>query len=175
MNEPKFYRPRSIRGGCFLFIGAFFAIFGLLGIYAPWQSWWFFGLFFALGSLGVVFGYATLRMGVLVDDFGITKIYRLGDGFRAPWDDIEAWLVTPCDVTDRQKVYSKLYAGNPPQLMPLGLLNPDDSFTFQAAIFKLRNKRWPVVVYDCEASRPSFDAFVEDIRAHASEKEVTAE
>lgn len=73
-----------------------------------------------------------------------------------------------------QQVWSKLYAGKPPAIVP-ALLNDEDSFTLQAILFKLRGKRWPVVVHDCESWRPGFDAFVEDIRTRAREKEVVVE
>jgi hypothetical protein len=177
MCEPKVYRPRYDRGGCVLFIGTCFAIFGLLGLYVVgWESWYFYGLFFAIGILGIGGGFALLRSRVVVDEDGISKLPRwAGGGFMASWDAIETWLVTPCYAADKQRVWSKLYAGKPPRLMPLDLLNEDDSFTFQAAIFKLRGKRWPIVVYDCEARWPSFAAFVEDIRDHAREKEVTVD
>jgi hypothetical protein len=58
-------------------------------------------------------GFAVWRMRILVNDYGITKIYRLGDGFRVPWEAIEAWLVTSYPMTREQheRMWSKIYAG----------------------------------------------------------------
>jgi hypothetical protein len=55
---------------------------------------------------------------------------------------------------------------------PVTGFGADYTFTSQVVFFKLWGDRWPVTVYDSEAYRPSFRAFVEAIRSHARMKEV---
>src|SRR5262249_45444256 len=69
-----------------------------------------------------------------------------------------------------QKVWTRLYSGNPPEFRPA--LLDGDSFRFRAALFRVRGRRWPIVVHDTEAWRPSFDVFLDDVRACISEKEI---
>ncbi len=175
MPESRVYRPRRARGIFVLLLSTCFAAVGLLVLTAVgWKSWYFYGAFLGLGILGVVAAYAALRIRIVVDDFSIAEVSLQGGGFRASWDNVERWMVTRVGVTpaERQHVWSKLYAGNPPWLLP-SFLDGEDYYVFkEVALFKIRGKRWPVAVYDCEAWRPSFDAFVEDVRAHARAKEV---
>jgi hypothetical protein len=177
MPEPKVYLPSRIRGLSFLFVGIFFAALGLLGLCAVgWEAWFFYGAPVALGSISILASCAVFRSRVIVDDLGIAKCSWLGmggmsDGFITSWSAIESWLVSRYNGTrqQQQEVWSKLYAGR--WVLP-SLLGREDSFTSRLVLFKIDGKPLPVAVYDCEAWRPSFDAFVEDIRIHAEAKEV---
>jgi hypothetical protein len=150
---------------------------GLIGLstFAGWESWLFFGAFTALGSLAVVAGFAALSMRVVVDDRGITKGFWVGTvEFQVSWDALESWSVLPNRRLTAQQL-ADVSSKMPFRAMPRDLsvlLDGEDSMTFHVALFKVRDKSGPVAVYDSEACRPSFRAFIEDVRSHAKEKEV---
>jgi hypothetical protein len=174
VTEPKVFRPRRSRGIFVLIAGSFFSAFGLCGMIAiGWESWYFYGLFMAWGGFIAALGWVVLCRRVLVDARGITRTFWFGNvETRIPWEAIESWLVSPCGVTGEQEeeAWAKLYPGTTRGIRPV--LLDGDSFTFQAAMFRVQGERWPITVYDVEVWRPSFDAFLEDIRAHIGEKEI---
>lgn len=175
MTERKVYRSRRVRGGFVLLCGIPFLAVGLCGLIAGGrETWFFFGLFVVGGVLALALGYQVLTGKVIVDDNGISKCFRLGRvSSNISWIAIESWLVSPCDVTadQEQAIWAQLYPGATPEIRPI-FLNVDDSFTFRAALFRVRGQRWPVVVYDVEAWRPDFNLFLEDVRAHIGDREV---
>jgi hypothetical protein len=128
-------------------VGAAFIAVGVLGLDAVgWEGWWFFGLFIAMGAVAALVGAALVRARVAVDNTGITKSsWKILGGFRVPWTGVESWSVSP--------------------------YLDDDSFTSRVAAFKIRGKRWPVLVHDSEAFRPSFHEFIEEVRVHAVARE----
>jgi hypothetical protein len=172
--EPNVYRPRRIRELAVLVIGICSTGFGLLAL-GQVGAWYFGGAFLALGILAVVGGVALLCLRVVVDDGGLAKRGWFGNGFTAFWDGIERWLVAPYpfSVDQRWNLWSRLEGGSQPSWMPpVTDFGNDFTFISQVVLLKLRGMRWPVAVYDSDAYRPSFRAFVEDIRSHARSKEV---
>jgi hypothetical protein len=110
------------------------------------------------GTVGILTGAFALivvcahhQTRIIINETGITispPAYWPLRRLTVPWESIESWSVTP-------------------------MLN-DDSFTSQGAHFKVRGRRWMLTIRDGEAWRPSFDAFLADVRKWAGGKEVVA-
>jgi hypothetical protein len=101
----------------------------------------FIGLF---GGIIIGVGVCILLTRVVVDESGLEKRAPFAGGFRACWDEIEVWWV------HRQRV---------------------DPETLPQACFRLRGRRRIGVVYVADACRPSFDAFLADVRARVADRE----
>jgi hypothetical protein len=100
-----------------------------------------------IGVLGGIFigvGVCILLTRVAVDGSGLAKRAPVAGSFRASWDEIESWWI------DR------------------GRLDPE---TLPQACFRFRGRRRRGVVYAADVCRPGFDAFLEDVRARAADRE----
>jgi hypothetical protein len=104
----------------------------------------FIGLF---GGLTIGVGVCILLTRVVLDGSGLEKRAPFAGSFRASWDEIESWWVHRGCV--RQE-------------------------TLPQACFRLRGRRRRGVVHAADACRPSFDAFLADVRKRVADRE-TAE
>ena len=171
----KVYRCRIALAVCFLFCSMPFGFIGFCGLsVVGLESWYFYGVFAALGLLAFACGWAMLHGQVIIDQHGITKIVWFRVERRFAWEDCQGWIVSKLNISSEkeQKVWVSLYPETPPEMRPV--LLDGDSFRFRAALFRVHGQRWPIVVYDTEAWRPSFDAFLGDVRAYIGQKEVVA-
>jgi hypothetical protein len=98
---------------------------------------------------GIIIGVAgcILLTRVAVDGSGLEKRAPFDGSFRASWDEIESWWVHR------------------------GCIHQE---TLPQACFRLRDRRRCGVVQAADAWRPSFDAFLQDVRARVGDRE-TAE
>ena len=177
MAERKVYRGHRGRAFLAMTVGAFFSIFGVFGLNAiGWESWYFSGIFSVLGGFGFVLGCDLLAQRVVVDGAGITRLFWFGmHESRIAWEGVEAWLVSSNDDAPEQRILAHYHAEAAPFRKPIPL-NTEDSFTPHVATFRLRRRSWPIiiyiVIYDVDACRPGFDAFLEDVRAHVGDREI---
>src|SRR5690242_467979 len=103
------------------------------------------GLVF-IGLLGGIFigvGVCILLTRVVVDGSGLKKRAPFAGSFRASWDEIESWWAHPERI---------------------------DPETLPHVCFRLRGRRRVGVVYAADACRPSFDTFLEDVRARVADR-----
>jgi hypothetical protein len=157
-TPPKLYRPNRLTGVIVLLVTILFFTYGvamLVGfIVLPLDSRrgemvvWFVVMICALVLVGgwlTVMSCVSLTGCVVVHTQGLTKSFRfLRRGFSFSWDAVESWSVQ--------------------------IRDPKDTPT-RVVWFTVRGQRWPAAVWDDEACRPSFDRFLQDVRACAGAKE----
>ncbi len=132
--------------------------------------------FCAGGIAGVILGLVLLNSRVVLTKSYISKRPRWLGGFSSTWSDIEGWFVVPYGHSYRKeqlRLWSILY-GNERAMDFSRFLGSDesDSFTFRVLVFKVHGCKWPVIVREAEASRPSFDSLVASVRSYVPHHEV---
>ena len=170
MCAAKVYRSRWMRGLVVLSFGFFFSVIGVLNFERldPCAG----VALFAVCLAGNLIGINLLAMRVVVTNTDVSKVPRWLGGFSVSWQEVDRWFVasTRAGRAEQDKLWGELYGGEAVSSFPK-LLDGEDSFTFRAVVFKIRGRPNPLVVYDSEAFRPSFDEFVADVRLFAADKE----
>jgi hypothetical protein len=140
------YRADLVRPFFFLGLGGLIAAAGVNGIAGIGVRW---ASVFPclLGGFAIGAGVCILLTRVAVDSRGLDRRAPFEGSFRASWDEVESWWVD-WGSTDRD--------------------------TLPQARFRLRGQRESAVVHAADVARPSFDTFLEDVRARVGDRE-TAE
>ncbi len=164
--------------GGLLFVSASpLALFGCCGLLAVGiESWYFYGFAAVLGGLFVGTGCALPFEKLVVDERGIARIGLFRSRACLPFDGIEAWLVSPAEVSAEniEMIWAALYPCVELDCTHLGLTE-DGNFPGSTAIFRLRGTARPVVISDSLLWNPSFDLFLDDVRSHIGGKEIMIE
>jgi len=102
-----------------------------------------FVFFCLLGGIMIGVGVCIFLTRVVIDPSGLHKRAPFDGGFRASWDEIESWSV---------------------------YLRDTDGDSLPHADFTLHDRR-SGTVHSVDVSRPGFDAFLKDVRAHIGARE----
>jgi hypothetical protein len=158
-SEPSVYRPNRRTGVIVFLLGLVIFTFGLALLTglaratvegqptgkAEVELHVFTWAFVLIGGWLTVMSGVGLTGRVVVHGQGLTKSFRfLRRGFSFSWDAVESWSVQVRD--------------------------PHETPT-RVAWFTVRDRRWPADVWEDEAARPSFEQFLQDVRAHVGAKE----
>jgi len=142
------FKPRRAKPLIVLFCGAVFVVAGLAVWYVVGVH--LFSLCFTFpGLVAVLSSGADLRLRTVVDDSGIAR-ERWWTRTRVPWDTIEWWTTADAEFDE-----------------------DGDSVTFRVARFHVYGAKRPIEVYDCEVSRPGYDAFLQAVRQFRQAQEVS--
>jgi hypothetical protein len=176
VDEPGVYRASPYCGILPLVGGSPFFAFGLAGLaVVGWESWYFFGMFAALGGLFVFTGLELPFERLVVGPDGFTMVFWF-DMWKRPvrWVDIDGWLATPFDVTAamHRQVWDALFPESADSFFRLSILGTDGTLTGQAVVFRVRGWRWPIVIQDYQRWQPNLGEFAADVRRMIPEKEV---
>ena len=140
---PTTYRADRVRAVFCLVLGGLFAAAGARGIAAT-DARAPAGFSCLLAAMTVGVGACILMTRVTVSGSGLQKRAPLDGSFRACWDEVESWGV------DRGGA---------------------DRDTLPHARFRLRGRWRAGVVHAADVSRPGFDAFLAEVRAHVGARE----
>ena len=170
MNELAVYRPRRVRAFFVIGVGCVFCVLA--------ASWWGpapirDGGFLLFGIIAIAIGCGTLATRTIVTHTGIRKLPVWLTRFEVSWPDVEGWVVVPYGPQHaalHRRLWPRLFWDAP---IPNELSDTEgDSFTFRAVVIKVRGCSKAAMVTDAEASRPSFDEFIDAIRSYAADKEI---
>jgi hypothetical protein len=140
---PTTYRADRVRAVFCLALGGLLAAAGASGLAATdARAPAGFSCLLAAMTLGV--GGCILMTRVTVSGSGVEKRAPLDGSFRACWDEVESWWVERGGA---------------------------DRDTLPHARFRLRGRWEAGVVHAADVSRPGFDAFLAEVRAHAGDRE----
>ena len=175
MAERREYHASRLCGLIPLIAGFPVMMFGIFGlVIVGLESWYFFGMFAAVGGLFFLVGCDLPLQRLIVDDRGITRISTFGTlKLHILWEDIESWWAGPYDVTPQlaRRIWAGLYPGDTRLFRP-AILEEDGSFTGRAMLLRVRGKRWPILIQNYQKWRPSFDLLVADVRVQIANKEI---
>jgi hypothetical protein len=152
--------------------GALFIALGAAGMAViGWESWFFCGIFVAIGAIAIAGGWAALRVRITVDAVGIRNTFWTTE--LIAWSSVQAWGITPPQSDQRQlkSLWAALYDGRGPAFLPR--LVPDNN-AFQALLLRITDEQQPIEFYDGEIE-PSFPDFIDEVRAQIGDKEMTIE
>ncbi len=137
------YRTDCVRPILCLLLGGPFALACGFNIVAlgPKRELVFIGL---LGAIIVGVGVCILVTRVAIDDSSLEKRAPFAGPFRASWDEIESWWVDPGSTEDE---------------------------TLPQVYFRIRGRRRCEVIHAADVWRPSFHAFLQQVRAHIADRE----
>jgi hypothetical protein len=119
----------------------------------------------SVGMFGVLAGFDLVLRRITIDEEGFDRRSLFGTRcVRFAWTDVESWLTWPVQDSGPVRESAHLFMRSD------GSINPTPAG--RAVVFRLKGRAPAVFVPEQEASRPSFDRFLADIRREIGDREV---